>query len=51
MKIVERFSSFRADLAVIDTQGRDCLHYAASKGSIEIGPRFALRKSLRVTEG
>lgn len=32
MKIVEILSSFRADLTVIDTQGRD----SASKVSIEI---------------
>ena len=27
---------FRSDLAVIDIRGRDCLHHAASKGSIEV---------------
>ena len=36
MKIVEILSSFGLDSTVIDTQGRDCLHHAASKDSIEI---------------
>ena len=36
MKTVEILSSFGSDPNVIDTQGRDCLHHAASKGSIEI---------------
>ena len=36
MKIVEILSSFGLDLTVIDTQGRSCLHHAASKDSIEI---------------
>ena len=36
MRTVEILSSFGSDPTVIDTQGRNCLHHAASNGSIEI---------------
>ena len=36
MKTVEILSSFGSDPTVIDMQGRNCLHHAAFKGSIEV---------------